>query len=416
MAASWLFRRGFKIKRRPTIKKPHILSFLAGLLPLFILAHFAHHLLGALLTPLLPFIRDEFALDYTQAGLLLSVYTWTYGIGQLPAGWLADRVGPRLLLTIGISGVALAGLLVGLSTTYILMAVFLVLLGLAGGGYHPSAAPLISSLVKPEKRGSILGIHQIGGTVSFFLAPLIAVGIATHLGWRGSFIAVAVPTLIFGIVFYMLLGHRGQSRTIESKRLGGDMEPASTQSQMRRLVAFLTLGIVNYVFIYSAISFIPLFAVDHLMVSEGAAAILLTVVHSAGLWGGPLGGYLSDRLGRVTVMLVAMLIAGPAFYFLSISSYGFGIYAVLLVIGLSTYITMPVSESFIIREVPEHRRSMVLGIYYFASRGGGGLVMPVLGYLIDQYWFSASFTLVAAALTGVTLICALFLWKSRTLD
>jgi len=79
-----------------------------------------HYLLGALLTPLLPFIRDEFVLDYTQAGLLLSVYSWAYGISQLPAGYLANRVGLRLIMTIGISGVAVVGLLVGLSTSLIL--------------------------------------------------------------------------------------------------------------------------------------------------------------------------------------------------------------------------------------------------------------------------------------------------------
>jgi len=118
-----------------------------GLLPLFMLAHFSHHVLTAIPIPLLPMIRRSFALDYTQSGLAISAFTLSYGIAQLPAGWLADRVGPRLLITIGISGVALSGLLVGLSQTYIMMTVFLVLMGLAGGGYHPAASPLILSLI-----------------------------------------------------------------------------------------------------------------------------------------------------------------------------------------------------------------------------------------------------------------------------
>jgi len=136
-----------------------------------------HHLLGALLTPLLPFIRDEFILDYTQAGWLLSAYSWAYGISQLPAGYLANRIGLRLIMTIGISGVALVGLLVGISTSYYMMAVFLVFLGLLGGGYHPSSAPLISELVEPDKRGVVLGIHQMGGTSSFFLSLLSAAAV-----------------------------------------------------------------------------------------------------------------------------------------------------------------------------------------------------------------------------------------------
>ncbi len=113
------------------------------------LAHFGHHLLTALLVPLLPFIRDDFALDYTQSGLVISAFFLSYGISQLPGGWLADRIGPRILITIGISGVALAGLLVGLSQTYIMMIVFLVMMGVLGGGYHPSTPPLVSTVLAP---------------------------------------------------------------------------------------------------------------------------------------------------------------------------------------------------------------------------------------------------------------------------
>ena len=377
------------------------------------LAHFAHHLPGALLTPLLPFVRDEFALDYTQAGLLLSAYNWAYGVGQLPAGWLADRVGPRIMLTIGISGVALAGLLVGLSTTHIVMVVFLVLLGLVGGGYHPSAAPLISASVEPEKQGRALGIHQIGGTGSFFLAPLMAVGIASALGWRGSFIALAIPIMVFGIVFYIMMGRWKHTREVGHERPEGYAETPSPPGYLRRLIAFLTLGVVGYVCIFSTISFLPLFAVDHLGVSEAAGAVLLAVVNAAGLWGGPLGGYLSDRLGRVTVLLVASFIAGPILYLLTLASYNWGIYALLLIVGMSMFIIMPVSEAYIIGQVSERRRSTVLGIYYFASRGGPGLLMPVMGYLIDQFGFSTSFTVIGAALVAVTLGCAAFLWEKQ---
>ena len=118
-------------------------SFLFKALPFFVMAHFTHHLLTALPTPLLPFIRSDFNLDYTQSALVISAFTFSYGIGQLPAGWLADRIGQRVLITIGLCGVAVAGLLVGLSNTYTMMLGCLVLMGLAGGGYHPAATPLI---------------------------------------------------------------------------------------------------------------------------------------------------------------------------------------------------------------------------------------------------------------------------------
>jgi len=377
------------------------------------LAHFAHHVLTALMTPLLPFIRDDFGLDYTQSGLLLSALTLSYGISHLPAGWLADRLGPRILITVGISGVALAGLFVGLSQTYIMLIVFLVLMGMAGGGYHPSASPLISASVEPNKRGRALGLHLIGGGASFFVAPLIAAGIAATLGWRGSFVALAIPAIAFGIVFYVLLGRRADIKRAEHKITDTHKETPSAPGHRRRLIAFMSLNIIVQSVLYSAIAFIPLFMVDHFGVSEETAAIFLAVIYSAGLWVSPLGGYLSDRLGRVPVTLVACLIVGPVIYLLTLASYGLGIGAVLVILGIVMYIRMPASEAYIIGELPARRRSTILGIYYFAGMEGGGLLTPVLGSLIDQFGFHTSFTAVAATLVVATLVCGIFLWGSR---
>jgi len=377
------------------------------------LAHFAHHVLTALMTPLLPFIRDDFGLDYTQSGLLLSALTLSYGISHLPAGWLADRLGPRILITVGISGVALAGLFVGLSQTYIMLIVFLVLMGMAGGGYHPSASPLISASVEPNKRGRALGLHLIGGGASFFVAPLIAAGIAATLGWRGSFVALAIPAIAFGIVFYVLLGRRADTKRAEHEITDTHKETPSAPGHRRRLIAFMSLNIIVQSVLYSAIAFIPLFMVDHFGVSEETAAIFLAVIYSAGLWVSPLGGYLSDRLGRVPVTLVACLIVGPVIYLLTLASYGLGIGAVLVILGIVMYIRMPASEAYIIGELPARRRSTILGIYYFAGMEGGGLLTPVLGSLIDQFGFHTSFTAVAATLVVATLVCGIFLWGSR---
>lgn len=377
------------------------------------LAHFGHHLLAALLMPLLPFIRDDFALDYTQAGWVVSAFTLSYGISQLPAGWLADRIGPRKVITMGISGVALSGLLVGLSPTYVMMMVSLVLLGAMGGGYHPSAVPLLAAAVEPKNRGRVLGLHQLGGTSSFFLAPLIAATVANALGWRGSFIVLSIPLIIFGIIFYVVISRWGDTKKAV-REMPGHAETLPTTGNWRRLVAVLTLSITGDVLIFSTISFIPLFLVDHFSVTEGTAAALLSLVFSAGLWAGPLGGYLSDRLGKVPLILAVSFIAGPVIYLLGLAPYGGSIFAVLLIIGMSMFIRMPASEAYIVSQTSERNRSTILGLYYFSSRGGPGLVMPVMGYLFDRYGFQTSFTIVGAAMVAVTIACAMFLWRSRT--
>jgi len=346
-------------------------------------------------------------------GALGSAYNLPYGLAQLPGGWLADRIGPRKLILVGISGVAAAGLLVGLSPTYLVLAIFLVILGLAGGGYHPAASPLVSASVSEQNRGRALGLHQIGGTASFFLAPLIAAGTAAALGWRGSFISVAIPTFAFGIALYFILGRRGYTDKPQADATTGDTGVPAILGSRRRLIVFTLLGVVLQVLVFSSLSFVPLYANEVYGISEAAAASLLAVSNFAGLWAGPLGGYLSDRLGKVPVILTASLIAGPAIYLINQVSPGWSIWLVLLVMGFCQYVGMPVSESYIISHTPARNRSTVLGVYYFASRGGPGVIMPALGYLIDNYSYETCFTVAGASMAVVAILCAVLLWGRR---
>lgn len=394
-------------------KKIHFRSLVADMVPLFVLAHFSHHVLTALTVPLLPFIRDDFALDYTQSGLVVSSFSLAYGIGQLPAGWLADRAGARLLITVSISGVALAGLFVGLSQTFIMIIVSLALMGLAGGGYHPAAAPLISMSVEPKNLGRALGFHIVGGSATYFLAPLIGVAIATSWGWRGTYIGIAVPTILFGILFYFVLSRgegRRQRKPIPAKSLG---EKKTSPLHWSSLVAFIILSAFSAAIISSIIAFIPLFMIDHFGVSKKTAAAFLAIIYSAGLWAAPLGGSLSDRIGRVRMILAMSFLLGPVIYMLNHVPFGIGFGALFLVIGIILTMRMPVTEAFIVSHSPVHLRSTILGIYFFSAIEGGGVLTPVFGYLIDQFGFYTSFTISATAMVTVSFICSLFLRGNR---
>ena len=386
-------------------------SLFSGLLPLFVLAHFGHHLLTALPVPLLPMIRSDFGLDYTQSGFVISAFILSYGIGQVPAGLLADRVGPRILITTGILGVAVAGLLVGLSHTYLMMIAFLVLMGLLAGGYHPAAPPLISASVRPENLGRALGLHVIGGGVSYFVVPLLAAGIGATWGWRGSFITLAVPAGVLGIVLYVILGQRGLAKKFQPKSTPSQKEKAPGQGHLSGLAYIIFLSTFTHAVLFSTISFIPLFLVDHFLIPKATAAAAIAIIYSAGLWVGPLGGYLSDRLGRVPVILTVCFMTGPLIYLLNLAPYRWGIMLLLLVMGITIYVRMPVSEAYIVGRTPGRRSSTVLGIYFFGNMEGGGVLTPIMGYLIDHHGFSASFTIAGAAVFIVALVCSVLLAK-----
>jgi MFS family permease len=341
------------------------------------------------------------------------VYSLAYGISQLPAGWLADRIGPRVVVTVGVAGVGVVGLLIGFAPTYVILAVFLVLLGIAGGGYHPAAVPLISASVKAKKRGRTLGLHQVGGSSGFFLAPLIVAGVANASGWRGTYLAVSIPAIVFGVVLYMLLGRLGYGNKAELKMDTSHAETSSSPMRLRPLVTVMIMGVASVTLVMSTVSFIPLFIVDNFGgVTNEAAAAMVSLFYLGGLWAGPLGGYLSDRLGRVPVIVVAGFIAALAIYLQNLAPLGAAFSAVLIILGMAMHLSMPVIEAYIISHTPQRKRSTILGIYYMGSRGGP-VIAPLLGYLIDRYGFYTGFSVVGAVMGVVTLVCAILLWRSR---
>jgi len=386
-------------------------------LTMFVLAHFAHHLVNALLIPLLPFIRNDFALNYTQTGFVMSAFILSYGLAQWPGGWLADHIGRHITAAIGISGSALCGLMLGLSPNFTMVIVFLVLLGLLGGGYHPSASPLVSGLVEPKNRGRALGFHLIGGSIAFVVAPLLAAVISATWGWRGTFITLAAPALIFGIIFYMVLRRWGAKTKREPTTVSNNREVPDKPGRIKHLAPVIILITFTQAVVFSTISFIPLFIVDHFHVEESTAAASIALVWTAGLWAAPLGGYLSDRVGRLPVVLLACLFTGPIVYLLNFVSYGFGTNAILIAIGMLMVGRIPAAEAYIIEKTSEQNRSTVLGIYCTGTENGGlllGAVTPIMGHLIDRFGFYTSFTYAGVFLFIVTIACSMYLWTSRT--
>jgi len=403
-----------KVSLPDVLKKPRWLSSFSGLLPLFMMAHFGHHLVNSLPVPLLPMIRRDFGLDYTQSGLLISSFTLSYGLSQIPAGWFADRLGPRVLITIGICGVGLAGLLVGLSQSYLAMILFLVVMGVLGGGYHPAAPPLILATVDPKNLGTAMGLHMAGGSAPYFLAPLIAAAIASVWGWRGTLIVLSIPTMLFGVIFYIVLGRLfNATKTEVNTNTFHNQKKQQPKSNFLKLVPFIIISTFTHALTFCVIVFIPLFLIDQFGLGEKSAAIFLSIFFSAGLWASLSGGVLSDRLGAAPVVLTVCLASGPIIYLLNLVPSALGVGILLFFLGVCNYVRTPVSESYIVGQTTEHHRSTILGIYYFSNIEGGGVLTPLMGFLIDQYGFYFSFTVTGATLVCLSLLCMIWMWRAK---
>lgn len=388
-------------------------SFFLTALPMYILGHCAHHLLTALPMPLLPFIRKEFALDYTQAAFVTSAFAIAGGLGQLPAGWLADKIGATVPLMMGILGIAAAGFLVGMSQTYIMLIVLMILMGLMSGGYHPAATPMISNSVPPEQRGRALGWHLIGGNTAFFFGPIVAGFVAGYWGWRGSFIGLAIPTAVIGVVFLFYLRSKSSRAHAEHLKNGQAAEDPPPPGNIRRLVAFLTMTVIAGGAGMSVMAFFTLYAVDILGASEANAAKILSLVFVSGLFAGPIGGWLSDKFGRVPIIVLCSVLDGAMILVIPHVQWGFIFFIILFFMGLAMALRMPVTEAFIIGQTEARYRSRIFALYYFTMQYTGAVFAPFMGKLVDMWGFATCFTISGTVVIAVALITTPFLVGAR---
>jgi sugar phosphate permease len=120
----------------------------------------------------LPYIREKEGLDEDQANFLVSAFFYTYAFGQIPCGWLSDRFGTRLMLSIFLASWSTLTGLMGLAEGFAMLIAFRFGCGLFEAGAYPACAGLIRLWVPYEKRGFASGIISIGGRLGGTIAPL----------------------------------------------------------------------------------------------------------------------------------------------------------------------------------------------------------------------------------------------------
>lgn len=290
----------------------------------------------------------------------------------------------------------------------------MIFMGLMSGGYHPASTPLISLSVPANQRGRALGLHQFGGNTSFFLTPLIAGGIAAAWGWRGVYITLAIPAAVLGIFFFIYLNRRYRRTHLEEIKRKQIEENPPQVGYKRRLWAFLIMMVIGGGVGMSANAFLSLYMVNELGASKEVAAMALSIVYSSGLWAGLMGGFISDRIGSTRVIIVTGILSGLIIFALKeVHQLGFGLWAVLWVMGVIQAIRFPVTEVFIMSQTPAKNRSMIFGIYYSTMQYTGAIFAPIMGGFLDTYGFHTMLTFSAYAVTAVSVLTSVFIWDAK---
>jgi MFS family permease len=361
-------------------------------------------------------IRDDLNLSYSQSGWMMSAFAITNGVSQIPSGWLADHFGTRFIILLSVTGVAIAGFFIGFTNSYLMLVILLIVTALLGGGYHPAAATALASSVPDEYRGRSLGVHFVGGSATMWIIPLIAAPMAAAWGWRSPYLILAVPTMLFGIVLYILIGrHTRKTEAMEAEKSDTTEATTSmpTSTNWASLASFLALTVLTGTMVQSTSSYLSLYAVDGLGISDSAAAMLMSVQPGIGAIAAPLGGYLTDRFGSMKVMITISFCAIPLIYLLGMASSVTILIVIMVAIGLVSTARMPTSETYLVGNTPVRRRATVLGIYYFSGTGVSGVLTPVIGSLIDRVGFQTTFAISSAITAGIVALCTLFLWITR---
>lgn len=169
------------------------------------LAHAVSHFFQLLLPPLFPWLMRDFALNFTQAGALMTVFFVISGLGQAVAGFVVDRIGARPVLLIGLGLLVAAGGVLAVAQHYSML---MLAAGLAGAGncvFHPADFTLLNRRVSPPRLGHAFSLHGLSGNIGWALAPILLAGTAAVLDWHW---AGAVAACIAAAVLALLIVRR----------------------------------------------------------------------------------------------------------------------------------------------------------------------------------------------------------------
>src|SRR6202795_564862 len=169
-------------------------------------AHWVSHYHLLVLPMLFPFLKAQLGVGYIELGFALTVSAVVSGLTQAPVGYLADHVGARkiLLMGLGLGGFAL--IMLGLHLSYPWLIASAALLGLANAAYHPADYAILSAHMDEARMGRAFSIHTFAGFFGGAVAPAIVAALAATIGGYGALIVagavgpfVALLLLVIGI-------------------------------------------------------------------------------------------------------------------------------------------------------------------------------------------------------------------------
>lgn len=269
----------------------------------------------------IPIIQTEFGLSNTLVGLIATALTAGYALGQFINGFLIDRYGPRIMMTLGafLSTIANFGMAVSQGFTHLLGSWM-------SNGYvqamgYGSCCKLYTSWFSPENRGKPLGFNEFLQSFASTIILPIGAFIITILGWRYVYVIPVLPLSMMAVVYYLLIRNYPKERGFnvswnteeadsDKKSLLDNARDAYKMalSDWRMLSTYASYGGSQFAR-FAIYTWVPKYIFD---ITGGKDIMGAAWVTAAFALGGSVGslliGYLSDRIGKRYPLIVGGMV------------------------------------------------------------------------------------------------------------
>ncbi len=380
----------------------------------------------------IPGITQEFGISKTAMGAVLTALFTMYAIGQFINGALAEKIGARRLITVGILISAILNIVFGF-TSGVLSAMILIW-GLNGFFQAMGWAPTVKTVANwfpPKLRGRVGGImgssYQIGSAVSWALAGFIVGG----FGWRWVFWIPAVIFIISGLHWFIRARNAPEEvglPTIEEETKGVEKAEVRKDEHLgfattlkmvlkRKRIwaaafALFCLNIVRYGFL----SWAPTYLFEVQKATISMAAYKAMIIPLAGSLGAIFAGWMSDRVFKLRrapmAMVMLLFLALFSWLFPQIPAGSWLLSLIFLaIIGFMTYgphvmIVTSMPMDFASRKAAATATGFIDGWGYI----GAALTGVGTGFLIDNFGWNHAFNFWIAGALGAAFLMAI-IWK-----
>lgn len=366
--------------------------------------HVWNDLYLALMVPLLPFIKEDLGLSFTEVGLLRSVFGGATAVLQIPAGILAETTGEFWLLVLGNVWVGMG--LVGMATSSSFAALLALsfLGGLGGGAQHPLASSMVSRAYDEGGRSTAVGTVNFSGDIGKMIAPLMAGAVAITFGWRSTLWVVGVAGLAFMIV--TMVARHSLDFGKPSRQLSATPASGGGSVQMGGFITLSGVGFLDSATRGAALAFLPFVMVAKDMTPVQVTAMLF-LLFLGGAFGKFVVGWLGDRFSTVSLiwgtkgltafLLILALLVPPL-----------ALAPLMIILGIGLNGTSSALYAAVAEFVPPLRRARLYGFFYTSNEVGTVLAPILYGVIADV--FSLNVTMVVMGLaTGAILPASLML-------